>query len=473
MLMLNPCWRMRNEKRRILLYKLDTPDGVTVEQFSSIHPLHAILLSLFDGNTNKAQITKDFSYVTNLSAKDGTAKVKALLEEINKIDKGILIPFSPQEKITSRYNPEDFVISIDKIQVDSNPRLENPLQLGFDLTNKCEKKCIYCYAETGFSQSGELLHLEQVKEILDEAKRMGIVGIPFGGGDPFARDDIVQILEHSNKINLNYMISTKQYLSQELCAQLKDCGVTKIQISIDSMNPAIADRMTGSINFLSNTLRTIHNLQAVNISVTCKAVITSINIEGALDLCQGLTQRGVKTIKLTGYGRSIYRHSESLFASKVQLDQLSEEVSLFKKNNPGVDVSLGGIDTESSSNLKSFKDRRVQYQNRNVCVAGRQSMHILPDGKVTLCEQLPSTPEFIVGDLKKQSLSEIWRSESLNYWINPSDNLFKGTICDNCPDLVDCNTGSGRCFRNSYSVYGSPWAPVPNCPYTDDFVRMS
>ena len=37
-------------------------------------------------------------------------------------------------------------------------------------------------------------------------------------------------------------------------------------------------------------------------------------------------------------------------------------------------------------------------------------LFVLPDGKVTLCEQLYWHPQFILGDLKEQTLAEIWQS---------------------------------------------------------------
>lgn len=41
-------------------------------------------------------------------------------------------------------------------------------------------------------------------------------------------------------------------------------------------------------------------------------------------------------------------------------------------------------------------------------------LFVLPDGKVTLCEQLYWHPQFILGDLKEQTLAEIWQSPRAN-----------------------------------------------------------
>ena len=40
----------------------------------------------------------------------------------------------------------------------------------------------------------------------------------------------------------------------------------------------------------------------------------------------------------------------------------------------------------------------------------KQLAFVLPDGKVSACEQLYWHPQFIIGDLKKQSIEEIWNS---------------------------------------------------------------
>jgi radical SAM protein with 4Fe4S-binding SPASM domain len=462
---------MRKEKTMILLYKMDPFDGISVEKYSFLHPLAAILLVMFDGKKTPQRVIKDFSYICDLQEEDGEKLVSELWQQMKKnIGDDLLIESSARESQDGRYDPTQFIILKDEIKLEAF-RLGAPLTLSYDVTHKCMRRCIYCYAENEFSPSFNLLPLSRVKEVLTEAKQLGVHSVLFGGGDAFARRDFISILEQAIALKLRYFVSTKAFLSRQTCHRLKAAGLERIQVSIDSADRAMADFLTGSKGYLDQAVRTIQGLQDVGIEVSCKAVVTSFNAEGIPDLCQFLAGLGIKTIRVTGYGRSVYRHSDALFASAEQLRRLQDRLESFKELHPDIRMVVGGFTLEEPS--PTPEQRQKRFSKRAACTAGRQSLHILPDGKVTLCEQLPSQEGFVMGDLSRQSLLEIWNSDKVRAWLFPDKELFKGTVCYECPDFIECNTGKGRCYRNAYNLFQSPFAPVPECPYLEQGVRFS
>jgi len=468
---LNPLYHMRKEKTMILLYKVDPFDGVSVEKCAFLHPLSAILLAMFDGKKTQREVIKHFSYICDLQEEEGEKIVSELLRQMKKnIGDDLLIESNAKGSQDHRYDPAQFIIPKDEIKLGAF-RLDAPLMLSYDVTHKCMRRCIYCYAENEFSRSFNLLPLSRVKEVLTEAKQLGVHGILFGGGDPFARRDFISILEHAIALKLRYFVSTKAFLSRQTCRRLKAVGLERIQVSIDSADRAMADFLTGSKGYFDQVVRTIQNLQDVGIEVSCKAVVTSFNVEGIPELCEFLAGLGIKTIRVTGYGRSIYRHSDALFASAEQLRRLQDRLDAFKQSHPDIRMVVGGFTIEES--LLTPQQRQKRFSRRAACTAGRQGLHILPDGKVTLCEQLPSREEFVMGDLSRESLREIWNSDKVRAWLFPDKELFKGTLCYEYPDFIECNTGKGRCYRNAYNLFRSPFAPVPECPYLEQVVRFS
>ncbi len=98
------------------------------------------------------------------------------------------------------------------------------------------------------------------------------------------------------------------------------------------------------------------------------------------------------------------------------------------------------------------------------CSAGRSSLVILPDGRVSFCERVALDERFVVGDLRKQSLMEIWRSERLMRLVYPPRELFKGTACHECPTFEECSRLGRRCYVRAMDAYGTPFAPDPICP---------
>lgn len=65
----------------------------------------------------------------------------------------------------------------------------------------------------------------------------------------------------------------------------------------------------------------------------------------------------------------------------------------------------------------------TKFNERSVCAGNYLQLFILPDGNVTICEELYWHPKFIVGNILEQSLNEIWNSKAaLNlYYLKQSD----------------------------------------------------
>lgn len=93
-------------------------------------------------------------------------------------------------------------------------------------------------------------------------------------------------------------------------------------------------------------------------------------------------------------------------------------------------------------------------------------MFVLPDGKVTICEQLYWDPRFIIGDLKSSSISEVWNSPKVMSLLNwRSENIQDKSPCRSCGFWEDCNGQFRRCWLDVQKAYGKEnWDfPDPRC----------
>lgn len=106
----------------------------------------------------------------------------------------------------------------------------------------------------------------------------------------------------------------------------------------------MADFLTGSEGFFDQAIQTIRHLQEVGIEVSAKTVVTSFNVDRIPKLCEFLVGLlGIKTTRITGYGRSIYRHSDELFASTQKLLRLQDRLETFRKLHPDITIIVGGF----------------------------------------------------------------------------------------------------------------------------------
>lgn len=123
--------------------------------------------------------------------------------------------------------------------VDSYGRKINYLRIS--LTDACNFKCVYCVPPGGFSSIERSCYLSR-KEIVRFVRLAGTVGIErvrLTGGEPLLRHDIVEIvrdIKQETSIK-DLSITTNGSRLRSFLAPLKEAGLDRINISLDSLDP--------------------------------------------------------------------------------------------------------------------------------------------------------------------------------------------------------------------------------------------
>lgn len=453
--MLNPEWVLKPDKGRVVLVRVTL---IGIEGCIYIHPGVAFILSLFNGRRTIAQVKEIVKHVGGLSQRQLQSCFK-LVNALRKQIPNLLVP--AKDGVAAILDPRQFLIPADKIDVVPSRRLATPLMLVLMPTYRCPVRCIYCYAER--RRIRRELSLRRVKEILDEAAELGVLHITLSGGDPFMRPDILDILAHMYSLGFKFMPATKCELSYRIVRRLADIGIEWVQVSVDCHEPLIADLLTGTKGYLERARRTISRLTKCGINVRINAVLTSLNAKFTVKFAEWLIRLGVRQINFARYSRSAYRHnSDVLFISDAEGKGVQEHVKALRERYPDIEITTdaGGSDPFTMID----EQREAAWQQRSLCTAGTQGLVIAPDGKVTVCEQLPTVGETCIGDVSKDSIASVWNSEKLFEIIYPSRERFRGTVCYDCPDFEACHKYQGRCLRDAFRAYGTIWAPAPLCP---------
>lgn len=115
----------------------------------------------------------------------------------------------------------------------------------------------------------------------------------------------------------------------------------------------------------------------------------------------------------------------------------------------------------------TFAEKQEDFSKRAACSANTTSFLVLPDGKVTYCEQTYWNPQFNMGDLRNQSIMEMWNSEkALSLWNFSQEEVQESSPCKSCNMFAECRRGQGNCWRMAVATYGPDCYdyPSPNCP---------
>jgi MoaA/NifB/PqqE/SkfB family radical SAM enzyme len=220
--------------------------------------------------------------------------------------------------------------------------------------------------------------------------------------------------------------------------------------------------MTRSKGFFERTVDTISNLLKVGISPRVKAVVTPFNFRQVRSYIEQFSSLGVRDFMFTLYGRSYYRHSDTLFMTEEMKRETADVLSSIVEKRSELSIQGDAVEYIHDTNDQNIKSEL--WKERAYCSGGRTNLGIAPDGHAVLCEQMPLSSPYFVGDLTKQSISEIWNSPNLLKFVYPPPEYFTGSPCHDCPDFQDCIYKKGHCFRESYFHYGDLFYPQPNCP---------
>lgn len=111
------------------------------------------------------------------------------------------------------------------------------------LTPRCNLKCIYCHREGEIRPTAELSK-EEIAEILRVAAKFEIRSVKFTGGEPLLRPDILDIIRSVPK-TMESSMTTNGTLLAQYARDLKEAGMKRVNVSIDSISRETYEKITG------------------------------------------------------------------------------------------------------------------------------------------------------------------------------------------------------------------------------------
>lgn len=456
-------WRLRNDGAYILAYFCSTQKL----SFKVLSPAEASLVPFMDGELSDAEMRRLWGSVHG--ADDG---------ETDRVFKALVGSLVERDGIVSRNGEPSASVKTDPARLipdfasyEKQPkRLARPFSVAVGLTNRCGTNCLYCYAER--PKQNELSRQEW-RRVFDDLAQNEIFIVDLAGGDTLARPDALDLLEDMAERDFVFFLSTKCPITQGIAERLAALGVgaanppphlvRTLQISVDSVDPATADRLTGSKDYLQRAMDSARNAVAAGLAPRVKGVLTSLNADAVDGVVERFFDLGVRDFQFVQYGLSYYRPNEALFLSPRQKERLPDALARAQAAFPGIEITIQDDQTAGGPRNRTWE----QWRSRALCSGGRNNLQIKANGEATLCDQVPSRPPFVVGNLLRQGLKEVWNSPELLSFLYPDRDSFRGTACHSCPEFEDCHQDKGYCYRDALFAYGTIFEAPPDCPRQD------
>ena len=316
-----------------------------------------------------------------------------------------------------------------------------PLSVHFDLTYRCNERCVHCYLD--HDDHGELTTAECLK-VLEDLAQAGTLFLTFSGGEIFLRPDLYEILAEARRLHFDISLKSNALLvTPERAARLREYGVRRVQISVYSDVPAIHDAITKVPGSLERTLAAIPILLEHGLQVKLACPLMKENLmayRGVMALAEKLGVPYILDLTITPMmdgsdGPLAHRASVSsllpvlrdpvLNACKPQPSAQAASAMSASPMTFGSAVS-SGIESDAYEDLP--------------CSAGHNSCYISPYGDVYPCVQLPQA----AGNLRREKFDDIWdhapQLERLRAIRESQLPLCSGceirSYCERCPGLA-------------------------------------
>jgi radical SAM protein with 4Fe4S-binding SPASM domain len=462
-------------------------DGVDDSFTNIIHPIYAMILSIIDNRAYESCVKEAASYL-DVPENLITSFIDKLVDNPNTVllkNKEGVSAFPPYT-IVSTTNPTPnrryaaAMFSYDSINLRMT-RHHTPSTITFMVNNICMTDCIYCYQDKSKKVSCGI-PLDRILDLIHEAHKLNVNSIDVMGGEFFLYPHWKEVLSLLRKYGYNPYLSTKIPLTEDDIKYLHDLKVHDIQVSLDSL---IDEHLQASLKvkpgYSEAMVKSLQILDRYGIKIMIHSVLTRYNdsIEDMETIYLELKQ--IKNIKdwhvvkgdASLYPRTPYSHIE---IQDKALDSIVDYLSNLKKESkflikyPGKSQPTGSSEyTDQDITEEALLQKKIErFFSRSFCSGLFSSLYILPDGNVTMCEQLYWNKDFIVGNVLSQSIEEIWNSEKANrlFYIK-KDDIPEDSLCHRCTYFEECRSLRQVCYREIIRNNGvSKWYyPDPNCPF--------
>lgn len=346
----------------------------------------------------------------------------------------------------------------------------------WNMTRRCNLKCIHCYAHATESAVDDELTTGQGRELIDDLAGFGVPVILFSGGEPMARPDLPELAEYAVQKGMRAVISTNGTLiTSEKARILKKIGLSYVGISLDGME-AVNDRFRGIPGAFQKAQRGIESCQQAGIKVGLRFTINRANVDEVPKIFALLEDMDIPRVCFyhlvyAGRGSDLVEQDLSHDETRRVVDTIidhtrrlhekgkSKEVLTVDNHADGPYLYLKLLrenPARAAEVLELLKMNEGNNSGRGIgCVSWNGEVH---------ADQFWRHHSF--GNVTKRPFSKIWTDpeDPLLTRLKKKKHYVKGR-CATCRWLDLC----GGNFRvRAEAVTGDIWAPDPACYLTDN-----
>jgi SynChlorMet cassette radical SAM/SPASM protein ScmE len=340
--------------------------------------------------------------------------------------------------------------------------------MDLSITNRCNLRCTYCSHFTGAGDVGQDLPKEEWLQFFEELNRCAVMNVTIGGGEPFCRKDLSELIEGivRNRMRFN-ILSNGTLITDEMADFLASTGrCDGVQVSIDGSVPTTHDACRGEGNFLK-AMQGIKSLQKYNVPVPIRVTIHRKNVRDLENVAKLL----LEDIGVPSFSTNAASHMGLCRQNAEQVQLTAEDRSvameallkLEKKYNGRINATAGPL-AEGRDWLEmetALRDGQESIDGRgflSACNGPTSQIAVRADGVMVPCVQISHVE---LGRINKDALEKVWQEHPEMKRLRERRNipLSDFEFCQGCEYIDYC---TGNCPALAYTILGKEDHPSPD-----------
>ena len=310
-----------------------------------------------------------------------------------------------------------------------------PYRMDLAITYRCNNDCAHCYnaRERNFPE----LTTGQWFKILDQLWALGVPHIVFTGGEATLRNDLPELIAHAEANGQITGLNTnaRRLIDENYVQKLIDAGLDHVQITVESCDEAIHDRMMRAKGAFKQTIQGLKNVLATRLYVMTNTTMLRTNVHTIPDTLDFLAELGVPTI---GLNALIYSGLGMTVGTGLHERELQPILDMAVKKTSEQGQRLIWYTPTQYCNF----DPTQSNLGVKGCTASLYSMCIESNGSVLPCQSYYSP----LGNILTDSWDSIW-NHKLSVKLRERHGLH--AKCEGCPVVAECGGGCPLTFNQA------------------------
>lgn len=330
----------------------------------------------------------------------------------------------------SQFSPNKIFNHLDRVHEWRTTGLSRPVTIELDMTNLCDACCPYCFGYSDRINTAYSLTLEDAKDIIDQIKNFGGKAVTFtGGGEPLCNPHTMDAVTYAGGLGLDIGFITNGFaLDKEKSRTIAE-NCTWVRVSLDAGTEdyyPVTHGLNGEV--FNKVKENIAELVRIK-----KETGSSVTIGAGFLTFTEMTDDMLNFVELSRSLGVDYAQFRPLL-KRTQDEEINEKSDRRIIRNLEQANSFSSKDFKVLCSVSKYEKLRSGTGKRSysVCHGHHFAAVIASDKKMYLCCHMRGISKYRIGDLRKNSLKEIWQSEKRK-------KIYGSINFKDCPLLCRCD----------------------------------